>query len=257
MFAFGGLLLVVILLWVWYIRSQGVERFRPAQALLTFSGAVIVLGSLILLPWIHSLDPASADRRVQELASEPRLQQVLGRVPKLCQFLHMRCPLTAENLREPFDKPDLQAIWQLVRQRRYVSGWVLWRKMPRIGNGLRWALFLSVSASAIGLIWSAISLIVELGLARKAVAGFYALVALLALLLLLSLVPSVDTLGVSNDLSIAWLALLAGLRTGCGIGWALLGLGLLIIGGGIDLISTDEAEDLAEPGETIYDWTYD
>lgn len=194
-------------------------------------GAVCVLASLLLLPWITFLDAGQADRRLVELLTDPHLQSVIEKMPpQMREQLGLHWPPSSADIRATFRAPDLQGLIDVTRQQHWLSGWNLWRSDLQASRLLRLGLVLAGVAGLLAAIWMVVSGISSAGQVVRTGALTIAIGSSIALLLLLWQIPSIDTFGLRDKLGVLLICALAGSRAGPGIWVALIGL-LLLAGG--------------------------
>lgn len=202
---------------------------------LRIGGALSILLSVLVLPWVGFADPVVVDRQVEQFLSNMRIQDVLDRAPPLRRLLGIQRLQTTADLGQLFTSPALQETFALARGGD-ISGWVLIRGAPRMNNYLRFALILSVLLAAVSGFLSMLALIAGLRFLSKVGTVLCSCGAVLLFLWMLWYLPAIDTFGMRGDFGLALVCLLVGSRTGFGAWLALVGLLAVALGGGVDLL---------------------
>jgi hypothetical protein len=204
--------------------------------LITIIGAVTVLIGVLGLPWVGFADPIDVDRQVADFLANVHVQDLLDRIPQLRETLGISRMATTEDVSQLFASPDLRRILSWAREKHRFTGWDLWRRVPKVNRYLRWALMLAVVlAPASAILWI-LSMVTTSHPVSWLGTLAYALGAFLLFLWMVWLLPAVDTFGMRSDFGVALVCLLTGSHIGIGVWVTLLGLGLIAVGGGINLV---------------------
>lgn len=201
------------------------NKLIPVAAIL---GSLCVLASVFFLPWVAFLKPQDSDQQITKFLSDAKIQAVLDRVPDLRATLGVQRLETPDDVRNLFTDEEMKKTFALIRDKQALTGWILWRDVPRIDESLGWAIGLSLVATLLVLIWSPVVLTARLGKEADYAAKILIGCAGLALSLTLWQVPRVDTFGLRDDFQIALVCLLTGSSVSWGIWIALIGLTLII-----------------------------
>jgi hypothetical protein len=191
-------------------------------------GAFGILISIFFLPWVAFMDPKESDRQIVEFLTNTRIQEILDRVPDLRVAMGVQQIKTSEDVRNLFTDPEIKKMFGLIRERRALTGWAVWRDVPRIDESLGWAIALDLLAALITIVWSLVLFTAQLGdTAKRAAIALGAGVGF-ALALTVYQIPRVDTFGLRDDFQVALMCMLTGSYVGIGVWIALIGLTLIV-----------------------------
>jgi len=228
---FAVLLIVVsaISIWAWQARAHLQHR------LLTLWGASVTLGAFVLLPWIHFEGPDYFDRQLERLWQDSGAQRLIESAPRLRELLGSGQPGNSDDFIHLLPTPELQQMAAIARSHQQITGFELWRSIPRHSTVFHVTLAVALILPAAMLLWSLLSLVADIRTTNRGAAALSSVFALITLFFVLWYVPRVDTFGVRDELLVVAIGFLSGSRTGPGIWWTLLGLGMIVTGGVVEI----------------------
>ncbi|MCX6031846.1 MAG: hypothetical protein NT169_21410 [Chloroflexi bacterium] len=213
----------------WALLSPATCPLPPARALYLV-GAVILLASLLLLPWIVTDSPAVRAQNLAWLRSKPNPWWP-ARIVMAAHEQQIPNPLENFDLQAYLcDTPSRKQWCALLTGHTALSGWQLLIRAPTFSLPFKAVLagrfLLGVCALLAGIFLQVFDLAETGWLIRRILIGLAAVLVLLAVLQ----IPAVDTLGLRQDFKLDYINLLAGVRLGGGMWWALVGLILIAAG---------------------------
>jgi hypothetical protein len=222
---FGVLCVLTVLI----LRSPDRFPLRPGLIVM-MGGALIVVASTWLLPWVVADSPAARARNVEWLKAKPN------------PWWAARVVIAAREhqVPNPFENFDLQVYlcdtpqrkqWcDLLSGRTSLTAGQLLLRAPVLSwlfTGSLWArLILAVVALAAGLLLQDESRAQDARTFRRALLG----VTVVLLLLALFQIPVADTLGLRQQFKADYINLLAGVRSGSGMWWVMAGMAVMAAG---------------------------
>jgi len=227
--AFYGLVVLAVGLVGWAFFSSHTFPIRPGWAL-SLAGAVILIASLLLLPWITADPPEVRAENLAWLQTEPNPWW-----PARAMIA-----IREKKLPNPFETFDLQGYlcdsperkrWcALLEDHTSLSGCQLLLKAPAFSLPFTitlWGrLVLGIVVLLIGIALPLLGVEDGGGIVSKVLSGLATVFLVLALLQ----IPGADTLGLRQEFKLDYINLLAGVRTGGGMWWSLTALAVIVAG---------------------------
>lgn len=214
----------------------------PPGRVLSMAGAIILIASTLLLPWISAEPPEVRSENLAWFMTDPN---PWWPARTIIAVREKKLPNPMEN----FDlqgylcnTPELARWWQLLENRTSLSAWQLLIRAPTFSP-----LFKIVG-------WGRLVVSIILLVAGIVLPYFYleeveeitikALGVLVAILFLITLfqIPGADTLGLRQEFKLDYINLLAGVQLSIGMWWSLVGLIIIIAGCVIQLLMSQQSE---------------
>jgi hypothetical protein len=227
--AFYVLTTVLTAIFVWTFISPSEIPFDLGQVV-TLVGATLLVGSMLLIPWITT-DPLDVrNENLVWLESKPNLWQS---TQVIMSIREQQLP----NASQPFDMEtylcdtsNRQRWWALLERHTQLSAWQLLLKAPTFHLSFTltlWARWIfAVGILALIGVQHFIGMKDSGHVLRRLLLGLSVLQFLFAVFQ----IPGADTMGLRQDFKLDYINLLAGVRISGGMWWSLAGLLLIIFG---------------------------
>jgi hypothetical protein len=227
--AFYPVVVIATILVGWAFLSPYTFPVRPGWTL-CLTGAVILMASLLLLPWITADPPDVRAENLAWLKSKPN-PWWSARAIIAIREKRIPNPLEAFDLKGYLcDTPRRERWYMLLENHTSLSAWQLLLKAPTFSlmfTASLWGrLVLSTGALLTGMVLPFLGLEDRGGLTRKVLGGLAAILLVLALFQ----IPGADTLGLRQEFKLDYINLLAGVRINGGMWWSLAGLAAIVVG---------------------------
>jgi len=193
---------------------------------LRWLGAVTALGSFFFLPWIVLGPPGSIFKNSGWLAEQTLILDNLKQLPGLDQALASTTALTAQDIWNAMDHSIKGRIMQISENGDLVTGW----RLTGLLFETDWAnVFIFVLSSVIVIFALITSLLGMVEIPSKFLARPLLVASGFVFVSALTSLPTLDTLGDSNDIFLRMIMSLAESRVASGGGWYCIGLFLIIL----------------------------
>ena len=248
--------------------SDRARHFRVGMALCV-AGAVILLASVFLLPWVIADSPEIRDRNIASLlADEQRWWAVRVMIAVRDKSTDKDTDRAADreettlipeasfDLTEYMCSPSRYEKWcSLLDGSARVSAWQVLVGAPAFSRAFKASLWgrlvLGVGAALVGIL---------VGLqAQDAGARAHRILGVISMLFLLLgfwQIPVADTLGLHQELKLDLVNLVSGVRTGPGMWWLLVGLACIVVGCGLEEVAASNASTRVQDEGTDYGGYY-
>lgn len=209
------------------LSNRPVERVYLVPVWVGWLGSWLVIGAFILLPWAKTGGTDAFVRNATWLVDHAMYLDWLHRLPIMHDMVGAIRLDSVEQLRQTLDRPDTSQFLGYVERRDTLFGWQLMRMAWPVNLWLPLAMSGGLAAALLALAASFAALSSGSGFAAKLGVGAGVLAAP-SLLVLAGRLPFIDTLGVTNNLAVRLIAILAQVRVAIGGWWMAFGLFLVV-----------------------------
>lgn len=216
-----------LLLWAFFMP----HKFPfPFGRIVFLAGAIVLLASLLLLPWITA-DPQ--DIRTQNLAwlrTKPNPWWPERTLIAIREKLFPDPTETFDLNKYLCDTLERKRWCNLIENHTSLSAWELLREAPTFSLLFKVTLWARLALSTGILVASIASPLFHLDNLDLRLKRALASLAMILLVLALFQIPGADTLGLRQEFKLDYINLLAGIQTSGGMWWSLAGLALIVLG---------------------------
>ena len=219
---------IAFVLWRMDTPLARVLKLRAFTAL----GVILILGAFLFQPWVRLdfigyIDPTPEFLR--SLGSGRVIQRVLGEL----------------------DDSLLPHVFGVLERMTHLNGWQM-ELVPTYNLWVRLATLFPLLPALVAAFGVPVSMLFRGGLLSKALGYSMIGLSLIGLPVLFMALPAIDALGVQDDFRWMLLATLLGSRLGSGPWFTLLGLGMLCIGGVVEIKDAPAADDGFDKGDMAW-----